>query len=200
MKRRILESESSLQRLPRKALGFAAAASVGIAVLFGCGSPDDGTADQAPHSTAARHGKGSSATGATAGGDVGSVGFNLQLGAASVDQGNYNIHGNGFDSSGPIDLSQATNVSVIVGGVPLGTGYTATMAAHSTSGLGLSCTGQATFDVTTTEMTSVPVPMECKETAVVPVPRVAVGMLGLLFAASGMMLLRGGGRARLRRA
>jgi hypothetical protein len=198
MKRRIVESESLLQRSPRKALGFAAAASVGIALLFGCGSPDDGAGDQSPRDTVgASHGKsGSSSKVAPAGGDVGSVGFNLQLGSANVDHGNYNIHGNGFDASGPIDLSQATSVSVIVGGVPLGNGYTATMDAHSTKGLALNCNGSAMFNVTSTAMTSVTVPMECKETAVVPVPRGASAALAALIAASGLVLLGGATRRR----
>ncbi len=201
MKRRIVESGSLLlQRSPRKALGLVAAASVGIAVLLGCGSPDDGPGNQAPQTTASgKHGKSAStARGASDG--IGSVGFDLQLGSANVDRGSYAIHGTGFDTSGPIDLSQGTAVSVIVGGVPLGSGYTATLDAHSTTGPTLSCSGSATFDVTSTSMTSVTVPMQCKEAAPVPVPRAAGAALAALIAASGMVLLGGAARQRRRTA
>jgi hypothetical protein len=201
MKRRILESESMLSRLPRRALGFAAAASVGVAVLFGCGSPDDGAGNQSPQTTASgKHGKSTStANGSSAAGDIGSVGFDLKLGNANVDHGSYSIHGTGYDTSGPIDLSQAGSVSVVVGGVPIASGYTANLEAHSTSTTSpMNCTGSATFDVTSPNMTSVTVPMDCHESLVVPVPRGASFALAALIAASGLLLLGGAARQRRR--
>jgi hypothetical protein len=210
MKRRILESESS-QRWPRKALGFVAAFSIGVALLSGCGTSDEGAnAEGDKTAPAAHHGSGTSSTPAAAATDtpqsaeaLGSVGFDLQLGGVKVDSGTYRIHSSKFDTTGPINLTNATTFSVLVGGVPFDTGYEATLSAMQAADAGprLTCTGSATFDVASAGTTTVPVKMLCKEAApAVPVPRGALAMLGLLFAASGMIVLRGSGRSLLRRA
>lgn len=211
MTRRTLESESSVPRLFRRARRLALAASVGLALLSGCGSPDGAPADDekeasakpGTHKTTATDGSGANAvTTQTASGSAptgfGTVGFDLQLSSATVDTGSYEIQGNNFDASGPIDLSNAPNVSVLVGGIPFGTGYQATLKASSSKLVVLDCTGTATFDVTGTDMSTVTVPMDCKESALVPVPPAASMAFAVLVAASGIMVLRGAGRSRRR--
>lgn len=211
MTRRTSEFESSLPRLPRGARRIALAASAALALLSACGSPDGGPSGEkepvAPKAsehkaTATGEGSGTNAfqasptTAAAAG--FGTIGFDLQLGSATVDSGSYQITGNNFTANGPIDVAQATSVSVIVGGIPFGTGYQATLNASSSKGLVLTCTGTATFDVASTAMSTVTVSMDCKESPAVPVPPGASLALGVLIAASGMVMLRGAARPRRR--
>jgi len=198
MTRRISKSEVPLLRLRQNALGFAVAGSIGCTVLSGCGSPDGAEVqDPAPHKVETPSKGATASTPTTQGdGDVGTIGFDLKLGSANVDKGTYQIHGNNYDASGLIDLSHSSAASVIVGGIPFGTGYQATLTAQSSSGVMLNCSGSASFDITSRTMVSVNVPMDCKEAPTVPVPRAAVAVLSLLFATSGMALLRGAARPR----
>jgi hypothetical protein len=163
------------------------AASIALAGAVGCGTPSTGSES---FSTESNHGEQS---------DVGSVSFDLHVGGSDIDTVRYDISGNHFQKTGNIDVSHSPQVSAVVGGVPFGSGYTATLTADSAQGPRLSCLGSANFDVTSASVTPVAVKITCQEAPSVPVPRGAIVALGAIFLASGMILLRGERRRRFSR-
>lgn len=167
-----------------RACGCVLAAS---ALVAGCGSygPMADTATDSPSQKGQREQQAAQVSA-----DTGSVGFSLVLDGAQIDTATYDIKRDGFDKSGSIDVSHSPGISVVVSGIPFASGYQATLTAHSGSGLSLSCTGSASFDVTTNDITPVTVPMTCKEGPTVPVPAGAATLLGLLLAVIGWLMIR----------
>ena len=74
---------------------------------------------------------------------------------------NYEISGNGYLRQGSIDVSQSLGLSAMIGGIPVGTGYTITVTATSTDGT-LNCAASATFSVVENVMTTVPLHLVCR--------------------------------------
>ena len=163
------------------------AAGIAFAFAASCGTPSTGSESFSTESNQQS-------------GDVGSVSFDLHVGGSDIDTVRYDISGNHFQKSGTIDVSHSPEVSAVVGGVPFGSGYTATLTADSAQGPKLSCLGSSNFDVTSANVTPVAVKITCQEAPSVPVPRGAVVALAAIFLASGVILLRGERQRRLSRA
>jgi cysteine-rich repeat protein len=96
--------------------------------------------------------------------EVGTVGLALQLSpGVVVDKVDYEITGSGLPAikgSVPVTDPGAT-VSLLVSGIPAGTGYKIELGAKSPDGK-TSCAGSATFDVVASQTTSVSVKMQCR--------------------------------------
>src|SRR5262245_13038378 len=67
---------------------------------------------------------------------AGSVDLALQLPDGDIiNSASYTITGpNGFAKTGTINLSQSNTLTAVIGGLPVGTGYSITISATSTSG------------------------------------------------------------------
>ena len=125
--------------------------------------------------------------------ESGSVSFELDVGRTRLDLARYTIVGNGFQTSGTLDISKSTRISGFVGGIPFGTGYAVTLNATSAAPVVLSCDGSASFDVTSTVPVPVTVPVHCKAKKVAefvatpaPVPPAAIAALWLLLFGVGV--------------
>jgi hypothetical protein len=80
-----------------------------------------------------------------------------------INGASYAITGpGGFSRSGTVNVSQSTKLSVIVGGLPTGSGFTITITATSVDG-GTTCAGSATFDVAAHASNPVTVHLTCHE-------------------------------------
>ncbi len=78
---------------------------------------------------------------------TGSIGLELQLGGAvSLDRVTYTITGVGYTKVGQLDVSNSSQISGIIGGIPIGA-YTIRLDAVSVTQPQVSCTGSAPFDV-----------------------------------------------------
>jgi hypothetical protein len=97
-------------------------------------------------------------------GDIGSVGLQLELGAAgAVDSVHYDISGpDAFATSGDIAVSGAAAIRVVVADVPAGNGYQVALSA-ATLGEGTTCSGSASFNVQAHATTSVRVHVQCRK-------------------------------------
>jgi hypothetical protein len=130
----------------------------------------------------------------TPGGDPGVGSFSMQLtlgGGFRFDEVSYDVSGNGFHKTGTINVASSTEASVVVGGVPLGTGYTVQLTARDVDHKLLPCTGSATFDIQSAATVAVPVHLSCHEAPVVapqavPVPRWAALMVAALLLTFGL--------------
>jgi hypothetical protein len=94
--------------------------------------------------------------------NMGSIGADLQLGGigCTADKVSYAITGpGGFNKTGTIDISQASALSFVVGGIPAGTGYTISLT--TTTSCGASCAGSATFDVAAGVTSHVTIHLTC---------------------------------------
>jgi hypothetical protein len=95
--------------------------------------------------------------------ELGSLELELALNAevelASVS---WQVTGNGFAKSGSADVSDSESVSLLIGGIPAGSGFALTLSAADASGAGFSCTGSETFDVRAGETTAVSVTLRCR--------------------------------------
>src|SRR3982751_1874824 len=101
-----------------------------------------------------------------ASGDMGTVTASLQLSpTTTLTTASYSIAGpNAFARSGTVDVSHSQTISVTEGGIPAGSGYTATITATATDGV-TSCSGTGMFGVAA-KMTSVLIiPVQCREPA-----------------------------------
>ena len=97
-------------------------------------------------------------------GSVGSVGLSLTSAGVTIDSFNYVITGaGGFSRSGQVDVSHSASLSVLVNGLPVGSGFTVTVTAVAADG-STSCAGAATFAVTARATTKVVLKLQCKET------------------------------------
>jgi hypothetical protein len=110
--------------------------------------------------------KGSSGGTATDPG-VGGIGLTLALSSPeTILSASYTIsNSSGYSKMGTIDVSQSTTLSVIVGGIPAGTGYTIQINATTTDG-STSCAGSAGFAVTAGATTAVSVHLSCHQASV----------------------------------
>ena len=170
--------------------GFTAcAALLAAAVAMGC---DAGGA--APTSTANDPGA------TSAGGDiVGSVSLELSLGGRRFDTVSYDLSGNGIHKANVIDTSASATASVLVPGLPIGTGYMVQLTAQDYNHALTPCVGSAVFAVSSAVTVPVTVHLTCHEVAAPPPPQVpAVGRAALLVLA-GMMVFLGLWRVRSRR-
>jgi hypothetical protein len=154
--------------------------------LAGCGGPGamDGMTDPAHDSVSGESP------------NVGTVTLDLTLTTGlSIATVSYDIHRGAYHKPGNIDVSNSTGASVLVDGIPIGTGYTVTMNATTAGSSALACNGSSSFDVTGTAVAAVPVHLTCIEasraatTNPVPVPPSALLALCGLLLASGLALL-----------
>src|SRR6185369_12176380 len=61
---------------------------------------------------------------------------------------------------GTVDVSNSSTLSVVIGGIPFGTGYQISLHGTTTDGQAV-CAGSATFDVSSAGTTTVPVHLTC---------------------------------------
>jgi phospholipase C len=94
--------------------------------------------------------------------EVGSIGLALQAAAGvTLTTVNYTITGpNGFSRMGTIDVSNSTTISVVIGGIPAGTGYLISLSGKSVEGSAM-CAGSATFNIVAGATTPVTVHVAC---------------------------------------
>ena len=97
--------------------------------------------------------------------NVGSVGLVLAGGGATLSSATYTITGPGsFSKTGTVDLTSATSLSFVVGGIPAGSGYTISLTATSADG-STSCAGAGSFAISAGTTTSVTVALDCHQAA-----------------------------------
>lgn len=95
---------------------------------------------------------------------TGQLGLSLELpNGALIHSATYTITGPmGFVKTGSIDAAASATLSVLIGGIPAGTGYQVSLTAETTDG-SATCTGSTGFDVTAKKTTSASVPVTCLE-------------------------------------
>jgi hypothetical protein len=137
------------------------------------------------------------APGPTAEEGVGSIQLALSIGGGlRFDSVSYDIGGNGFHKAATIDVSKSSSFSTIVGGIPLGTGYTVTLTAQDAAHKLTGCSGSAPFSLTSAGVVPVAVNVQCHEAPIttvppsVPVPRGVAYGLGLALLALGLARVR----------
>jgi hypothetical protein len=93
---------------------------------------------------------------------VGTLNLGLTLADGSVlASASYVVTGpNGFSRTGSIDVSNASKISALIGGLPAGSGYAITISATSTDG-SATCGGSATFNVQAQQTLPLNVPISC---------------------------------------
>ena len=93
-----------------------------------------------------------------------SISLNLDLASGvTVNSASYTITGpNAFTRTGTLDLSNATALSGVIGGLPAGNGFSVTVSLTSVDG-GTSCSGSASFNVTARTTSVVSVHLSCHE-------------------------------------
>lgn len=96
--------------------------------------------------------------------EVGSLGVNLHIGSGIVvDTASYTVTGPGsFMKTGSIDLGATEKLSVTIGGLPAGTGYSIAISATAIDGI-TTCGGSNGFDVMAHVTTSTTVALDCHE-------------------------------------
>src|SRR5690348_7739797 len=79
-------------------------------------------------------------------GDMGSVQASLQLSpTAALNTASYSITGpNAYVRSGTVDVSRSQTISFTVGGLPAGSGYSASISGTATDGV-TTCSGSGPF-------------------------------------------------------
>jgi hypothetical protein len=94
---------------------------------------------------------------------VGSIGLNLQVAGATLEQVSYTIVGpNEYTKSGSFKVADSTALSAVLGGLPVGSGYTITLSGTTTDG-GTSCSGSGTFDIVAHQTSVVTVHLLCHQ-------------------------------------
>ena len=101
---------------------------------------------------------------ALAGKSLGSVDFALQAApGVTLNTISYTIIGPAsFSKSGSFELSQSTRIGALIGPLPVGLGYSITLAANSVEGTS-SCSGTASFNVVAHQTTPVAIAFLCHE-------------------------------------
>jgi hypothetical protein len=94
---------------------------------------------------------------------TGSVGLALLVSpGVSVTAGTYQITGpNGFVADGTVAVGQTSDVSIVVSGLPTGTGYSLAVTAMADDGV-TACTGAAPFDVAGGASSTVVIHLVCR--------------------------------------
>jgi hypothetical protein len=97
-------------------------------------------------------------------GDPGAVNIALELGnGATITGASYTITGpGGFNKSGSVNVGNSATVSIVVGGLPAGSGYAIAIAATSSDGA-TGCGGSASFGVTAGVTGAVTVHLTCRQ-------------------------------------
>jgi hypothetical protein len=97
---------------------------------------------------------------------IGSIGLALDLApGTTLASASYTVTGpGGFTKIGSINAANSNTLTVTIGGIPAGTGYSVSLSATSTDGK-TSCAGAATFSVTAHSTSQVMVHLTCHETA-----------------------------------
>ena len=124
---------------------------------------------------------------------VGSIELGLALGDSNIRAVSYSIIGNQFQTTGVIDVSRSTQIASEIGGIPFGTNYVVTLTAASADGPSTTCSGSASFDVTSQAPVNVPVHVTCKEqkaVAATPAPLPGRASFALCLALLGVGLAR----------
>ncbi len=118
------------------------------AMINGCSSAGSASEPNSPEPKDSEH--------------VGTVGLALAVAAGiTLNTLNYAITGPaGFSRTGPIDVSNSTSATAVIGGIPFGTGYLISLSGKSLEGTAM-CAGTATFDITSATTTPVPVHITC---------------------------------------
>jgi hypothetical protein len=122
---------------------------------------------------------------------------NFQVATAS-----YQITKPGFSLTGSLNVAQSATVSGVIGGIPVGTGYTLTLAMTDVAKKFTGCSGSSTFAVAGGTTTPVSVDIACHlpqsisvGPPAVPVPMPAVALLAVALLATGSFFAgRGRGR------
>lgn len=181
--------QTSLSKRARALVGIALA--VGALGLTGCETPG--------HQSSAAPAVTGDAPGSFGGGaeeaPAGSVTLELDVAGVKIASANYTIIGPNFSTTGTFDVSHSTRISGVVAGLPIAPGYVVTLSAQSADKPALNCNGSAAFDVSSTALLPVTVPVACRaekpasvEAAAAPVPPIAVAALFLLLLWVGMGL------------
>ena len=125
-------------------VGFALFLIGAGAALAGCGEHTPSTADTA---------------------QLGSVNLALVTGGVTLASVSYTITGpNAFAKTGAINVAASTTLSTVIGGLPVGKGFTIALSATSTDGA-TACGGSGSFDVTAGTVASVTVALDCHQSA-----------------------------------
>jgi len=94
---------------------------------------------------------------------VGSIGLELQVGGATLSEVSYAIVGPGdYAKSGTLHVADSTILSAVLGGLPVGTGYTITLSGATTDG-SITCAGSGSFDIVAHQTAVVSVHMLCHQ-------------------------------------
>ena len=133
-----------MMRFANRAPVFALLGVGCTAPMLGCGSQNDAGADET-------------------GENAGSIDLALETSALTLKSITYSIAGpNAYLNTGNIDETNSELISTIVGGIPVGSGYTVTLSAIDSVNPSTSCAGSATFDVAAHATTSVQVRLDCR--------------------------------------
>jgi hypothetical protein len=92
----------------------------------------------------------------------GDLGFGLQLAPGTVvSEGVYNVRGpKNYFSVGSVTVGESADVAVVLGPLPIGTGYELDVSALASDGK-TTCEGSTPFDVTSIETSTVTVHLQC---------------------------------------
>lgn len=98
--------------------------------------------------------------------NVGSLGLQLQTASgATLGSFNYVITGpGGFSRSDAVNIAGSNSLSTLIGGLPVGSGFTVAITASSVDGA-LACTGSAGFSVLARATSVASVHLQCREAA-----------------------------------
>ena len=94
--------------------------------------------------------------------EAGSIGLALQTGGVTLNSVSFTIIGTGYTKSGTINLTNSSVLSAVIGGIPVGTGYSISLNASDATNAAVTCTGSASFDIAAGATTSTQVKLQCK--------------------------------------
>src|SRR4029079_2599420 len=99
-------------------------------------------------------------------GDMGNVQASLQLSpTATLNTASYSVTGpNALMARGTVDASRSQTISFTVGGIPAGSGYSATISGTATDGV-TTCSGSGPFSIAAGQTTIVTIKVQCREPA-----------------------------------
>jgi len=93
--------------------------------------------------------------------NTGSIGLELRVGSSALDSVTYTITGVGYTKIGLLDVSNSTQISALIGGLPEGS-YTIRLDAASVGDPPLTCTGSAPFTIVANQTTYAQVELTCE--------------------------------------
>lgn len=133
-------------------------------------------------------------------GTVGSISVRLDVaGVIHLNQVAYAIDGASVHRSGTLDVSKSGILGGVIGGIPIGSGYTLRLTSADATNPMITCQGSSPFDVPGATTVSVMVHVLCKEppkdltppppSAAVPLSPAAMAALALLLLGLGRVVL-----------